>query len=248
MKLGVIAKVGLAYCTNNDNDFKVLLQNFSLYIRTLAKTKIDTTEGNDRKVFLKLSWSHIDDDDGIDKPAKMFLRPRIDYRVSEYVWNFINDNLLAPKKVLSKNDLTFTLHLGKTNKKAKFHYNSEYNTDDKKFHPASQGSKAKWISIFCSYDGFSETISPTEFAGLIYDMFCSFIIDNFKKITKTECDELKTGMDIDFINSFDFPAPFDNQRYSGDEGGYGGRMINFVPDERAIPYNYRESYLKHFGK
>jgi hypothetical protein len=195
MKLGVIAKVGLAYCTNNDNDFKVLLQNFSLYIRTLAKTKIDTTEGNDRKVSLKLSWSHIDDDDGIDKPAKMFLRPRIDYRVSEYVWNFINDNLLAPKKVLSKNDLTFTLHLGKTNKKAKFHYNSEYNTDDKKFHPASQGSKAKWISIFCSYDGFSETISPTEFAGLIYDMFCSFIIDNFKKITKTECDELKTGMD-----------------------------------------------------
>ncbi|QQT26892.1 hypothetical protein [Sphingobacterium spiritivorum] len=231
--------------SNNEDDFRLLLKHFSTYIRELSVSS-GIKEDVERTISVKRFWSHTDENDGIDKPEIMFKRPRVDYRISEYVWEFIETNILAPKKLLQKNSLNITLFPGPIKKSHKFFYGSVYDTESIKFRPSLRGSKLKEISISCSYNGFTETMSPMEYASIVYDMYCSFIVDNFKKITKEECDELKIRMNPELINSFEFPASFENQKYSGDGGGYGGRSVNFVPDPNAKPYNYKEAYLEHY--
>lgn len=233
---------------SNEADFKILLQHISLYFQELLTAKHSEKEEIERTISISCFWSHENEEDGIWKPEILFKRPRIDYRVSEYVWNFIEINLLIPKKLLQKNSLTMTLYFAPINIKHKFFYGSVYNTETQKFEPTIRGNKLKSIRIFCDYNGFTETMTPTEYANIIFDMYCSMLVDNFKKITKEECDELKTKMDFNIINSFEFPASFDNQKYSGDEGGYGGRSNNGIPDPKAIPYYFREVYLKHYGR
>lgn len=232
--------------TSNEADFKLLLQQVSLYFQELLAN--NTKEEIERTISVSRFWSQTDEEDDIDKPEILFNRPRIDYRVSEYIWGFIEKNLLVPKNVLQKNSLNITLYIKPISAKHKFFYGSEYDTETLKFHPSMRGNKLKSISISCKYNGFTEKMTPTEYANVIYDMYCSMLVDNFKKITKKECDELKAKMDFNVINSFEFPASFDNQKYSGDQVGYGGRTINFVTDPKAIPYNYREVYLKQYGQ
>ncbi|MBP1989614.1 hypothetical protein [Paenibacillus eucommiae] len=236
--------------TFNENDFRTLLQKVSLYVRELLLTKISdySEENNTKTMTISRFWSHEDEDDGICKPDIMFRRPRVDYRISEYIWSFLESKLLLPKKILQKNSMAITLFMRPINKHHKFFYDSAYNTETKKFHPAMRGSKLKDISISCSYNGFNEKMPPAEYADIVYDMYCSFLVDSFKKITKEECDELKGMLDFDVIHSFEFPATFDNQKYSGDGGGYGGRTVNWIVDEKAIPYNYRETYINQFGE
>lgn len=233
----------------NENDFRMLLQKVSIYVRELLLTKIsDNSEENTKTITISRFWSHEDEDDGICKPEIMFRRPRVDYRISEYIWSFLESNLLMKKKILQKNNMAITLFMGPINKRHKFFYDSAYNTETKKFHPAMRGGKLKDISISCRYHGFNEKMSPVEYGDIVYDMYCSFLVDSFKKISKEECDELKGMLDFDLIHSFEFPAIFDNQKYSADGGGYGGRAVNGIVDEKAVPYNYREAYINHFGK
>lgn len=235
-------------CASNELDFKILLQYILLYFQELLITRHSEKEEIERKISISRFWSQEDEEDEIWKPEILFKRPRIDYRISEYVWNFIEINLLVPKKVFQKNSLTLTLYLTPINIKHKFFYGTVYDTETQKFYPSIRGNKLKSISIFCNYNGFTETMKPTEYANIIFDMYCSMLVENFKKITKEECDELKTKMDFNIVNSFQFPASFDNQKYSGDEGGYGGRSINGIPDTKAFPYYFREVYLKHYGR
>lgn len=233
-------------CASNEIDFKLLLQHISVYFQALLKDKADKKEDTERTVSISRFWSQTDEEDDIEKPEILFKRPRIDYRVSEYVWNFIDTNLLVPKKAFQKNSLEITLFMGPIRKKQKFFYGSVYDTNIQKFHPSCKGSKLKYVTVSCSYDGFNELMLPEDYAKVVFDMYCAFVVDNFKKITKEECDQLKTKLDFNIVNSFEFPAMFDEQKYSGDGGGYGGRIINFVPDPKAVPYNYRAVYLKQY--
>ena len=54
-------------------------------------------------------------------------------------------------------------------------------------------------------------------------------------------------MDIDTINQFPFPASFDAQQYSGDNGRVEKRMVNFVVDETSEAFMFRDKYLEHYG-
>lgn len=87
----------------NENDFRMLLQKVSLYVRELLLTKIsDNSEENTKTMKISRFWSHEDEDDGICKPEIMFRRPRVDYRISEYIWSFLESNLLMQKRFCKK--------------------------------------------------------------------------------------------------------------------------------------------------
>lgn len=78
-------------------------------------------------------------------------------------------------------------------------------------------------------------------------MFGSYLVETFKKITRAELDSIKSQMDIDTINQFPFPASFDAQQYSGDNGKVEKRIVNFVVDETSEAFMFRDKYLEHYG-
>ena len=70
-----------------------------------------------RKELLKIERSWYDwvlgSNNELERNLNVLLqRPRIDYRVSEYVFDYINKNILAPHTILQKGDLTIDLFLG----------------------------------------------------------------------------------------------------------------------------------------
>lgn len=196
-------------------------------------------------------WSH-NDDEGNTRAVIFFKRPRVDGRIADYVFGYIREKVLDPKKLMQKGDYAFTLYFDVIRKRHVFFYDSVYNTDAEKFHPAFRdrkynGSKVREISIACYSNALNETITPTEYAKLVYDMFASYFVENLKKTSKEEFDRFKYGMDFDVINAFPFPAPFDAQNYSGDNGSVEKRVVNFVVDEASEAYVYKDAYIAHYG-
>ena len=75
------------------------------------------------------------------------------------------------------------------------------------------------------------------------------LVFNFKRLKREEFDGLKPKIDWGIVESFPFPAPFEEQRYIGD----GGKIHVYSWDGRQKktlvgPYSVRELYLEHFGE
>ncbi|MFD2921486.1 hypothetical protein ACFS6H_17290 [Terrimonas rubra] len=203
------------------------------------------------KVTIERFWS-INDDEGMSRAAILFKRPRVDGQIANLVFDFIHTHLLLPKKLMQKGNYEFTLYFDTIRKTHKFFYDSVYNTDTVKFKPAFRDRKYKGIttkevSIFGYSNHFNELITPAEYAHLVYDMFGSYLVESFKKISKEELDSAKQQMDFEAINQFPFPASFDAQQYSGDSGGVEKQIVNFVVDESSEAFMFRDKYIEHYG-
>jgi len=153
---------------------------------------------------------------------------------------------------MQKGNYEFTLYFGAVRKTHKFFYNSIYNTDTIKFKPVFKDRKLngitiKEVSVFGYSDKFNELITPIEYANLVYDMFGSYLVENFKKLSKEELDNNKQKMDYDAINKFPFPASFDAQNYSSDNGRVEKRIVNFIVDETSEAFVYKDKYIEYYG-
>ena len=199
------------------------------------------------KVKIERYWTH-------DNEAKMLCeRPRIDYRVSEYLFDFINQHILTEKKVMQTGDYCFTLFLKIFNPaEHKFFFDNPYDTEQTKYSPSVRGSiKSKNINMLCSSLFFNSQMTPTEYTEIVYDAFALYFILRYKKLTKVLFDNLKQKIDYDYINSFEFPAAFENQKYSLDENSIG---INPVYDKEQRKWVServfcpKDEYMKHFHK
>ncbi|MFA4870760.1 MAG: hypothetical protein WC623_21365 [Pedobacter sp.] len=173
---------------------------------------------NTREINISRLWD-------FDKPLSiepdielLFKRPRIDYRVSEYVFQFIDTEILQPNRVLQKGKHHFCLAFGIYNPEIhKFHQENPYHSDDSKFSISKYNRKEyKDTQIACNSTLFNENISPVDYAKIVYDMFACYLVQEFKKITKELMDSKKNDLDINCITDFDFPAKFENHKYISD--------------------------------
>ena len=53
---------------------------------------------------------------------------------------------------------------------------------------------------------------------MLFDGIGAALVFNFKRLKREEFDGLKPKIDWSIVESFPFPAPFEEQRYLGDEG------------------------------
>ena len=192
-------------------------------------------------------WGHDNDTEMLCK------RPRVDYRISEYLFEFINQNILVEKKIMQTGIYRFALYLEVFNsEKHKFSFDNPYDTDQTKYTPyVYQSIKSKNIKMFCDSLLFNAQMTPKEYVEIVYDMFALYFVVRYKKMTKAAFDELKQKIDYDFVSSFEFPATLENQKYQLDDTTI---CINPVYDKEQKKwigereFCARDEYLKHFGK
>jgi len=162
-------------------------------------------------------------------------RPRVSYEVREYVWSYIYINILEPRNLLKSQKYKFSLTVSVKKFDPKIHKyftDSPYNDDQNKFRPETKfrvfekTKKIASIGVLSTYGDLN--ISPTDYANLLYDAFGSFLVNVSKKLNKEIMDEFRSGLDHEFINSFEFPAPFDQQKYIGDNSAIDGVWINEI--------------------
>lgn len=189
----------------------------------------------------------------------LLARPRISHKVSEYVFDFVNENILKPGKVLQSDKYVyvFTFSFSPSipkNRKVPFPYTSPFATKTRLFF-GQKGFRTfekteKWATLTVIADDIDQTISPYEYATVVFKMYADFLLSNYKKFKKEEFDKLIQKMDRDYIESFAFPASFEDQQYSLDDiempviplsHGY-----NWVDIDKWEKINPKVEYLKHY--
>jgi hypothetical protein len=118
----------------------------------------------------------------------LLTRPRVSHKVSEYVFDFINENLLKPHKVLQSDKyiFEFTFSFSFSIPKRKFPYTSIFATDSRLFF-SQKGFRTvdkieKWATLMVIADDIDETITPYEYSTVAFKMFADFLLTNYKKV------------------------------------------------------------------
>ena len=105
--------------------------------------------------------------------------------------------------------------------------------------------------MFCSSSLFNAQMTPNEYVQIVYDIFALYFILRYKKLTKVLLDELKQQINYDYINSFTFPATFENQKYEQDDITIGINPIYDKEQRKWISereFCIKDEYIKYFGK
>ena len=174
--------------------------------------------------------------------ASVLNRPRISMELDRYIWNYIDEKIVQPKKIMQSDKWVYKLVIcfNKYNEnKHKFFRDNEYNPNygnnkpDKynivkctlgeydrlfcpdKFRVFERVNKSVHIGIYSPL--VDANITPEQYADLLFDGFGSILVYNFNKVKKEELDEIKQGLSKEIITSFQFPAPFEKQEYMTDE-------------------------------
>jgi hypothetical protein len=191
----------------------------------------------------------------------LYKRPRIDYRVSEYVFEYIKKHILEPRKweiYYRPIDLSFVL-LNNKDEQIDYCINSMsvFNSENTKYdHGITKytGPAAgyRFLHLFCYSTEINENIKPKEYAHIVYDMIGAYLVRVYsynkrKNITKELMDNYKTGMDYTYIESFKYPAAFENQKYYNDDysPNDNGRNILY-PDIDGI--DIKKEYINKYGE
>lgn len=209
----------------------------------------------------------------------LFSRPRVSIHVDEYIWSFIEENIVKPHKLMRSEKHGYLLDISFDQfdpAKHRYYPLSPYNgplregvemdsANRSYFREDFVGGKDRttWFSpnkIWTNYGdkvlnvdikaaNVSESITPKEYADLLFDGIGAALVFNFKRLKREEFDGLKPKIDWSIVESFPFPAPFEEQRYIGDEGeihvySWDGRKETTL----VGPYSVRELYLEHFGE
>ena len=190
----------------------------------------------------------------------LLTRPRVSYRISEYVFDFINQHLLKPNRLLQseKYIYVFTFSFAFSIPSRKFPYTSPFSTATRLFFPQNGfrtvQKMERWATLGVVADDIDETITPYEYANVVFNMFADFLLYNYKKLDKTHFEQLRQKLDRKYIESFPFPASFDEQQYSLDDIEYpikpGDQFLTeertWVSVDKWVTMNPKTEYLKHY--
>ena len=209
----------------------------------------------------------------------LFSRPRVSIHVDEYIWSFIEENIVKPHKLMRSEKHGYLLDISFDQfdpAKHRYFPLSSYNgllregvemdsANRSYFREDFAGGKDRttWFSpnkiwtncgdkvlnVDIKAANVSENITPREYADLLFDGIGAALVFNFKRLKREEFDRLKPKIDWSIVESFPFPAPFEEQRYIGDEGeihvySWDGRKETTL----VGPYSVRKLYLEHFGE
>ena len=210
----------------------------------------------------------------------LFSRPRVSIHVDEYIWSFIEENIVKPHKLMrSENTRSsgWTFRLTSLTRQNTDIFRFPHTTgllregvemdgaNRSYFREDFAGGKDRttWFSpnkiwtncgdkvlnVDIKAANVSENITPREYADLLFDGIGAALVFNFKRLKREEFDGLKPKIDWSIVESFPFPAPFEEQRYIGDEGeihvySWDGRKETTL----VGPYSVRKLYLEHFGE
>ena len=179
----------------------------------------------------------------------LFSRPRVSIHVDEYIWSFIEENIVKPHKLMRSEK-----HGVEMDSANRSYFREDFAGGKDRttwFSPNKIWTNCgdKVLNVDIKAANVSENITPREYTDLLFDGIGSALVFNFKRLKREEFDGLKPKIDWSIVESFPFPAPFEEQRYIGD----GGKIHVYSWDGRQKktlvgPYSVRELYLEHFGE
>jgi hypothetical protein len=169
---------------------------------------------------------------------ELLKRPRVSHKISEYVFDFIDKNILSTNNIMQSDKFIYDLTLSfdfRIPTNHKIIHKSPYSTDKRLYVPMrgfrvfEKVTKNAHLTVVA--DDINQDINPSDYAILVYRMFADYLLFNYKKLKKETFDNFEKQLDSSYIFSFPFPADYDEQHY-----------IEWHKDIA------RQKYLRHFGR
>jgi hypothetical protein len=177
----------------------------------------------------------------------LFKRPRVDYRISEYIFEHINEKILKKYKIMQNENyqIELSFYNKKTIKNESYDFNDIYDFREFDFfhHIRDLENNIKWhklINIKCYSDKFNENIKPKEYAGIVYNMICAYLSKKYKRINKKLIIKTMSELDYKHIEEYAFPALFLNQKYLFDDPISGKFMLD------GMDIDIKKEYMNHY--
>ncbi|MDJ1504769.1 hypothetical protein [Xanthocytophaga agilis] len=137
----------------------------------------------------------------------LYDRPRVSYKIREYLEEFIEKHILFPKNIIvnAKTDVMLCIVLKKEKK------------GTIEVLPSSTIQGVKLYTLFLSYaDILGSQNLVRDFVDLLYEAISIFFRENYKRIKKELLEEAKKHIDYEYLVNLPYPAPYDDQRYIND--------------------------------
>ncbi|MBC7849624.1 MAG: hypothetical protein H7Y31_07805 [Chitinophagaceae bacterium] len=189
---------------------------------------------------------------GLDLES-LVTRPRVSHAVSEFVFLYLNENLLVPKRILQSEKyhyrmvLSFSRPIPRPNK---ILYRSPFATATRLYIPEkgfrTVNRTEKWAFLSVVADDIDQSITPYEYSNVVFYMLTDFFIYNFKSVGETDFESLRLGMDRKRIERFPFPAPFEDQKYTIDTGKFSHDWESYQKLGDSALTSVKDEYLKHY--
>ena len=140
-----------------------------------------------------------------------FKRPKVSYKIREYIEEFFLKEVLNEKKIIVNNKVDTLLQMS---------FFIDANEDYIISLPPStyKNENIKAYPIMISYSNRIENAKNIniEFAMILYEAVTEFLVTHFKKVSREEMEGLKVKLDLDYLSTIIYPAPFKEQRFVGD--------------------------------
>ena len=187
---------------------------------------------------------------GLDDLLK---RPRVSYKISEYILDFVDKEVLRPFNILQSDQyvyeftLSFAFVIPRPNK---IIYKSPYATDKRLFisHKGFTTFENKIKKAHLTFIGedVGPDTAPTEYADIVYTMLTDYLLYNYKKLKKEVFEIKKQLLDLKEINSHQYPSPFGQQKYVLDESSYVKDFDDYVNKRGDKWVCIKDEYLNHY--
>lgn len=190
-------------------------------------------------------WLNVDIN---NNKTTLFGRPRVPIHVDEYIWGLIEEHIVKPHEVMRSEKHGYLLKIAFDQfdpARHRYFPLSSYNGPLREgvkpdsangWYPREDFANAEERTTWFSPDkiwtncgnkvldvnidaaNVSESITPKEYADLLFDGIGAALVFNFKRLKREEFDGLKSKNDWNMVERFPFPAPFEEQQYIGDGG------------------------------
>lgn len=166
-------------------------------------------------------------------------RPPISYKVREYFEEFISENVFSKMKIAvgGKWQIILSIHFTEGGKKVLFKRMAlskgvtTVTTENKKIY-----------DLFILTDEIKKSFNPQRTTiDLMYEAITLFLTSTYKKVTLDFMVKLQKQIDMSYLLSLDYPAPFEEQKYLLDE-----QLFKKEADGTIRPTTLEEQ-AKHVG-
>ena len=172
----------------------------------------------------------------------LFSRPRVSIHVDEYIWSFIEENIVKPHKLMRSEKHGYLLDISFDQfdpAKHRYYPLSPYNGPLREGVEMDSANRSYFREDFVGGKDRTTWFSPNKIWTNCGDKVLNVDI---KAANVSESITPREYADL-------LPAPFEEQRYIGDEGeihvySWDGRKETTL----VGPYSVRELYLEHFGE
>ncbi|WP_294823912.1 hypothetical protein [uncultured Flavobacterium sp.] len=138
-------------------------------------------------------------------------RPQASHRVREYIEQFVLTDILLPKKIIVGAKMKTLLQVSLFTKGESYFVSLPPTTFKK------ENTRAYPVMVSPGDSMAAHSNGSVAFALLLYRAVTEFLITHYKKLTRTELEEIQQKMDIKYLESIPYPAPFDDQQYIMDD-------------------------------